>query len=673
MIDRPYEFSLTDSGTGSSSESKRIILSTWPPADDFPIISMTDGTPVSYFRDPIWNLSHWTNKRLYLNFSMYSSERVDAVSSSNINTLKLIIAWWLWRYPHYTNMESLRSSFYALGGLIRACSAEGMLVTDLGKSKSMIDRYKGCKTSLLNTLIFCCHHIYTFRTQLGFYILSPNQIRSLSNQASQQDIRQTSYIPTRIWRYQESRLKEFLNDFSQHEKQIESCYLEALDLYISHFGAHGAYDSVIRKKLHGPFFRLSGSPFSDLARRHGIFELLQKWVVGPTGTMNSKGRGVRVLSSYLTLASRVSLLYILHFTVMRVNEAWSLRCDCLKSEEDKRFGIFWTICGETTKTIHDSDARWVTSARVQPAIKQCATISKLRIEAGLRNPNKNISEKIVSNPFLITACYEPWMNEQYDDEDEYMRKRYSGLGQLIAGYPLLFNSEEMEIQSADLRIAKLLTPTLDESIYQIGKPWHLTWHQFRRTGAINYQASGLVSEGSLQYDLKHQSNIQTLYYSQGFSELRFSLNAQLEYVNSLYEVRAANVNAILADRFQSPHGQKRKKALVTHITTSEVDGLMKVTGKDFPPIRDIILGVCMSGAPCPYGGIDNIKHCGGGTNGAPCPDLLWDKEKLAPIRVLAAELDDLLRDVPAGSPYAQSLTAQIASANRAIASIRLLE
>lgn len=79
--------------------------------------------------------------------------------------------------------------------------------------------------------------------------------------------------------------------------------------------------------------------FADTAKRFGIFELLERWV-GRSGELQ-----VRTLTSYLKLVNSAGLAYILNFSLMRVEEAWNLRADALRSSTTRisaTFFVTWT-------------------------------------------------------------------------------------------------------------------------------------------------------------------------------------------------------------------------------------------------------------------------------------------------------------------------------------------
>src|SRR5690606_16123319 len=95
-----------------------------------------------------------------------------------------------------------------------------------------------------------------------------------------------------------------------------------------------------------------------------------------------------------------------------------------------------------------------------------------------------------------------------------------------------------------------------------GKPWRFTWHQLRRTGAVNVLASGDVSDSSLQFELKHLSRMMSLYYGRGNSSLQLSDKARELLVSTQYETMGRALIDVQSNRFISPYGDEQKARLL---------------------------------------------------------------------------------------------------------------
>jgi hypothetical protein len=78
----------------------------------------------------------------------------------------------------------------------------------------------------------------------------------------------------------------------------------------------------------------------------------------------------------------------------------------------------------------------------------------------------------------------------------------------------------------------------------------------------------------------------------------------------MYETLGRELQQLTSERFVSPHGDKRKAEIVRLISPEDAKKMIGLAKKGAVACRPIILGVCSSREPCPYGGIDNIARCG---------------------------------------------------------------
>jgi hypothetical protein len=157
----------------------------------------------------------------------------------------------------------------------------------------------------------------------------------------------------------------------------------------------------------------------------------------------------------------------------------------------------------------------------------------------------------------------------------------------------------------------------------------------------------------------------SFYYGQNFYHLRLEEKAHKLYVRTMYETLGRELQLLVTDRFISPNGEKRKAEIVRLILPSDMEKMAQRAKKGAVVYRPMILGVYSSREPCPYGGIDSIAHCGGGDIAGeprPCPDVLYDRDRLDMVNELERVLDDRMATAPVGSPLKASLEAQKRSA-----------
>lgn len=179
-------------------------------------------------------------------------------------------------------------------------------------------------------------------------------------------------------------------------------------------------------------------------------------------------------------------------------------------------------------------------------------------------------------------------------------------------------------------------------------------------------ASGLVSDASIQYQLKHATRAMSLYYGQGYSRTRLNDDSRAHYIRTMYEILGKEIAQLFSDRFISPYGETRKSEMLRVVDPNDAKKLSKAAEAGQVSWRQTLLGGCTKRGPCEFGGVDNIIRCGGGDKHGPCADALYDRNKENNIRQLSREIDSRLLDAPLDSPYRESLYAQKRAAENAI-------
>lgn len=659
-------------------ESQNFIPPTWPPKDDFPIIINKEGQIVSRYGDSTWHLYPWLGKLRTVNFGDGKLRRnSERIFPENARILRNLAASWLYTAGGVKAASTFLFRFDAMRPIFAFLSAKGITASELHKYPLVRDELPSIISSPSgSTVILILHDIWEKRELLGFYILDNGGIRNLAQALPNHEKSQTPYIPPRIWSYQITRLKECLDDFTSHREQIESCYHYCLDAYAKNCGSIEEACQNPPKLSNHPFTKHTSpkikkhpnsaylGKFRVTAERFGLSGLLEKWIE------DYEAFGASALTQYFSFINIVGTAYVVNFSLMRIDETLSLRSDCLSVEVDRDTGDeIHLLRGETTKTISDDDACWITSPSVSIAVDAMATISKLRMLAAKANPDVPTTPEDISNPYLVSRSYEPWRRKSgYMTMPLSIRPNYKSFGCVVAGYTKLFDMKQMAITAEDLEIALLLTPTLDAEHYAVGKQWPLAWHQLRRTGAVNMAASGMVSDSSVQYQLKHSTRMMARYYMNGFFKLGIGLNdhARREFIRAAYDNIAREFAALSSDRFISPHGAKRKDQLLKIVSTHDHAKLVSAAKEGKIAYRPTIFGGCANPAHCPYGGIDNIAMCGGGRGRPACEHAIFDKEKLPKFHKLKNALVLNLSTTTADSPLHESLTYQLAALENAI-------
>lgn len=631
----------------------------WPPPSDWPIVIDESGLVVSRWGDVIWRLDPWAGKSLTLNFGDGALKKnVAPIDKANADLLRVVMGWWMYGPTGARGARTLKGRFDMMRQLFVACSREGILASNLMRFPKVIDcLFNVIPKSRSGEFLVLLHELFERRDILGFTLLDRRGISRLAASVPEHETSQTPYIPPRIWHYQVTRLRECLDDFLAHKSQIQNCFLFCMKAHQQ--GGVRPLKNRPRRPFGPPAYCTSGKRtgykffgrFSDTLVNFGIEDLLCKWVVMKRGDAN-----IRHLTSYLSLISHAGLAYLLNFSLMRAEEAWNLKYDCLHVEQDPDFGSIYLLRGCTTKTLADPNALWVTSPSARFAVEAMQIVALLQLGS---HPGGQTSTQSAS-AYLNDYKYYPWHVNN--------RRRATGLRPGIPSYwdvitkwhKKLFDFDKLKVTQQDYDLARLVTPTLSND-YAVGKPWPLAWHQLRRTGAVNMQASGIVSDASLQYQLKHITRAMSLYYGRNHSRVRLEEKASALYVRAMYEALGRQLQLITSERFISPHGDKRKSEIVRLISTSDYKKNSDLAERGHAAFRPVLLGVCTSRSPCPYGGIDNIAFCGGGNpviGPRPCADVLYDCDKQSEIGDLDALLDELISTAEFNSPLRASLDAQ---------------
>lgn len=633
-----------------------------PPADWAPIID-AHGVAQCLYSDSVWPLDVWAGKPLSLNFGdgLTKGRRID---KANADLLRACTTWWIFGSRGCRSPHTLKGKHTNIKPIFAVCSEEGIEAGNLMRYPRVIEKVaKSLSSSNFDNAITVLHELLSARKELGFCILDKDGIRRLASLAPSHDSEQTPYIPPRIWLYMVERLRECLIEYLAHREQVEACYAFCLDAYATNYGA---LKQAINAKSHNntmPFQNREKNKrkgctyhgsFKATADHFGVTPLIERWVRPFTGEKGE--RQLPMLSQYLDVVSKAGLAYLVNFSLMRIEEAWKLRSDCLLEESDEKFGKIHLLCGETTKTDPDSDARWPVSESAKLAVEAMKHIAGMRMRCARESDNIGLTKEDQANPYLISYQYEPWSLGRRKSYQ--IRPAASNLDRIIKAYPLLLDAKDITITEQDLSIARLIEPTLDPAKFKVGSLWTFGWHQLRRTGAVNMLSSSLVDESSLQFILKHTSRVMTLYYGRNHSHLNLNQETRTKFLKTMYQEFGRELGNLQQPQFVSPLGPERKEDIVVFIKEADAVSLDKAARQGKIGARRIRAGFCVKNRSCPYGGHEAIAHCLGSDIGKGCPDLLIDITKESDIRAYEAMIDEQLTVVHQDSPRYKRLQAE---------------
>lgn len=608
----------------------------WPPPKDWVCIEDNDGNAVSCIGDYILDLTPWFGNTTTFAFGDGPKQHAGSVviDPANADILRDLFAFRGWGPRAARVPNTLLTVAMWLRKIVAICSENHILASDLSRYPAVIDLVaQALKPSMYANVISELDRLRDSRDILGFVLLDRAGIERLKALQPAHYPEQTEYIPPRIWTYVVTRVTECIKDYVDHRDAIEACFEFCVDAY----DRNGAREHHERTKgtNRNPFQvapakatgKRSGityhGSFADTAQRFGIKDMMEKRV----GSISRK-RGIRAFSVYFQLIQYAALIDIAVFTLMRIEEATSVRWDCLQWHVDPVFGRIPLIQGETTKTDPDDNALWITTPSIEPSIRALQSITRMRLmSAGNWNEG--------GNPRLITMSIEPW-GRCKAARDSGLDVKAQSLSTFINSSQLLFDHQQLTITEDDLKIALAVCPTLNREQFQVGRPWTFAWHQFRRTGAVNMFASGDISDSSMQLQMKHLTRAQPLYYGRGNTALRLNDATRVLLVNAQYEATARDLVAMHTDRFVSPHGDNYRARLLAPANDGEPLNLIShADAKHYEKVyrehriggRLTVLGACMKNGPCDGDCVSSVGDCAGGDGKAPCTHVLFDRTR----------------------------------------------
>jgi len=641
---------------------------TWPPPPDFPVVIDDKGVIDCVYGDTAWNLARWEGKTCSVPFGD-GGGRCARVSRENADLLRQIAGWWLWGPSSVQSAAALKARVAQIRPLAAICSEHNILISELSRYPKMIDEVAlHTRSSDGPLMISLLHRLLAHREALGFVILDEDGISHLARKIPRHNRVQTPYIPSRIWTYQLNQLRNFLDDFLSHKQNISDCFYFCLESYRNNAGSWVALFNGKLERSTRPFgtkpstnrhtshLRYHG-PFTDTVQRFRLDGLFKRWV---------KDDSIAGFTELLNMVREIGMAYILNFTLMRVDEGGQLRAGCYTVENDTLNQNVHLLSGTTSKTLQDSDARWICSSSVSVAIEAMTHVARLRLSAALHNPHRHLSALDQSNPRLWSHGEEPWSKGSGSKGDRGCIPEYA---RIISRRSKIFDLKNFRITQDDLDIARAMTFGLNTEKFSVGKVWPFAWHQLRRTGVCNMLASGMVSESSLRYQLKHLSVVMTRYYGQNHFKLKSALNEEAHnyFLKEMYETVSRGFAELTDDKYFSPYGEERKAQILRTISERDHNDLAKAAKTGKITYRETLIGVCTQ-ATCIYGGVTNIAACMGTASERkmPCENLIINKDRRSTLVKLITDFDTKVSQEPSNSPMKQSIVGNLNAAKEAV-------
>ena len=588
-----------------------------PPPEDWVVSYDKDGQPCSTYGDSFWNFAAQGFKGYQFDLEGIDEENTKVLQRLAFNLLDLPA---LSGSGHTTIDYKLQS----LRVLARACSTHQVLMSDLHRYPHLFPLIvEKTAPSRRDSLVSLIHRMDedVVKADVGFSIGGRALAAYLRNHVPDHNAVQSAYIPDRINSYLMRRLSEFMDDFNKHLDGLQGAHQKLAEAYkANETFCPTSLSGQYRRQAINPFDKVSKEEkpfyfeggFEGMASECGIDQLLNKWLglVEESANRASQKR----LGALFTLANHVGLIYLLHYSLQRKEEAAALPLDAWQVETDAKVGEICYLAGETTKTIQDSDARWIVPQQAKRGFDLILKLAEM--ESAWSSPQR-----------LLISSQAPWITNKSGDDLGKMQP----LSQILSRFPLLLDEHELLITQDDYQQALQLTPELSErDWFGVGKPWHFHYHQSRRTGICRLFAWG-ASIGSMQFLAKHKTSLQSLYYGRNHTRLAFNSRLKDEVIAESYNAVYRNLQDLVRhpENHISPHKKDpAEETLIRVVSETEHKALLKQIKGGGISYRDNLLGGCARQGDCEYGGLESAAKCAGVLDGKICRDLRVSPERL---------------------------------------------
>lgn len=488
----------------------------------------TEGEIISLFEDDEWYLpafSHSVSDNSYFNFLPFrtpeiaiNEEKTIQINSENIETCKRLFTIKMFSNKSKTGkairVTTMQLLILALRHINAFASKHNIRIQEIFDSKIIFEKaiselpnsQHQSLTGLLRTLVSIDSKERNFPIDGSILLFLGKVARDARNDGQQHPV-----IPSRILWSKYNQYNEYINDYFKHQSAIHSLIDEtSVNRFVGRCSTiryiyrdeFALLPSNIRMGL------IQGAPtFRKVIKQYNLTHLAKKY----------NWRSIKSTSKFLSLVQHSAKCLIHIFTLMRDDEVCNLRVDCLEPIKGWNNESLY-MCGTSTKLESEKTyAKWITTDDICKPVEALQSIQKLiapHAEPGVDTNWLLLSTSNLSyytNPKMKKAVSKATL-------DKYL--------------------PEVIITEADICELEAIDPHRnwrDDKKFQIGKPWRVTSHQFRRSIAVFAGQSGLITLPSLQRLLRHITKVMSAYYMKGcsaknylFSDLSPKLTLELK-------------------------------------------------------------------------------------------------------------------------------------------------
>ncbi|MDH4564250.1 integrase [Pseudomonas sp. BN411] len=561
----------------------------------------TDGTPLCFFEDQEWYLPAFAyNVKDNPYFKFLPFYLVSEHHPQNVELCKKLFIIKMFSINQKSGkplrLASMHSVHSLLSHLCTYCDKNKLDALEVFGTFDTFKKFqKNIPTCLNRPLVALIRTLNNINSSERGLLLDGGIFPYMQKKSreSRKEPQQFPVIPSRILYIKYHQYNGCISDFFAYHDKIISFLQAAVDN--PYYGRNKAIHSSKKPKNSSPEQLISHLQqpinFKTAIRAHGLEKLLTKynWHMASSVT------------AFLALVQHCAKNLIHLFTLMRDHEVSGLRTGCLEPVKGWNNEALYVV-GITTK-MHSSPkpTKWITTEAILKPIEALEKINSIL------SPHA----KTGSDYLFISPAAHPICNVSSKSKS------------IIQKVNLEEKLPPVPITEEDIQELETIDPYRnwrDDKRYQIGKPWRITSHQFRRSIAVFAGQSGLISLPALKRLLGHLTKVMSIYYMQGCSAKNYKFylinpelvkelrKAKQEADGAMFIREALNSTERLLGARGRQVMEERQNVIWLHDPESYIREQVK---RGLIAVKDTPVGSCASLEPCDKRAHGDFSTCPG--------------------------------------------------------------
>jgi hypothetical protein len=598
-----HKIKVTDNCTNPQLETAYIGMDLTALCGDTVISYGLDGQPI-YLHDAEWDfpaLALTPIDKTSFNFSTVESPA--PFNQKNILTSKIILATEIFslnRSGEPLRITSIRNPFRAVLCLVKIADKRNITIQELISQKNHPNDF------VKEIPIALCGHLLKLIS--SYLALTDNALSLRPHKALLAELqkryretiktgKQTPVIPSRILHARYHHYNDIIVDFMSSAEKLQALAEElSSDPY---YGRHMSKTSRFSKSNNGFAKPYRKSNFEKAILDHDLVAYCAR----------NKIKSTKSLSSHIGLAQHCAKSLVHIYTLVRDHEAKLLGNNCVQPAEGWSSKGLYMMGVSTKLTGTVKDTAWIANELIIEPIAALKTIKSMI--------SPYLPEDFVDRDYLlITPSYLPFCGTK--PGKTVIRADTTRYEKYLP--PIL-------IEEADILQLEAIDPLADwrsDPKYNIGKPWKIATHQFRRTMAVFGAQSQMLDIPELKRLLTHLTESMSVYYQRGCSAGGYNMKLKSpelakEIKNSLQDSQwISYLNEVLysTEKLHGGHGNRITPSdknddinrIIFRQTAEETRNKVKKGLLSWQPTP---MGGCTSNKPCNDRAHGNFANCFG--------------------------------------------------------------